>query len=63
MHDASSARPVGREPALDACERRGLFLVAAPADRWGIADRIGPGKAVWAECGLPAADGGVPDDV
>lgn len=63
VHDASSARPAGREPALEDCDGRGLFLVAALADRWGSADRNGPGKAVWAECGLPAADGGAPDDV
>ncbi|MEU8702191.1 ATP-binding protein [Streptomyces sp. NPDC048680] len=63
VHDASSVRPAGREPALDACDGRGLFLVAAPADRWGSADRNGPGKVVWAECALPSGGGGVVDAV
>ncbi|MFJ1894629.1 MULTISPECIES: ATP-binding protein [unclassified Streptomyces] len=63
VHDASSVRPVGREPALEADDGRGLFLVDALADRWGIADRNGPGKAVWAECRLPSQNGGGPDAV
>lgn len=36
---------------------RGLQLVAAIATRWGVSDRTGPGKTVWAETG-PAS---VPD--
>ncbi|MFJ2702159.1 ATP-binding protein [Streptomyces sp. NPDC087428] len=60
VHDASSVRPAGREPTLDADGGRGLFLVAALADRWGSANRNGPGKVVWAECGLPVAGGGAP---
>jgi len=34
---------------------RGLLLVAALAARWGVRERTGPGKTVWAECALPAA--------
>ncbi|MDO0924854.1 ATP-binding protein [Streptomyces sp. TG1A-8] len=34
---------------------RGLLLVEALADRWGCTARAagGPGKTVWAECGVP----------
>ncbi|MEU2620843.1 ATP-binding protein [Streptomyces sp. NPDC007157] len=33
---------------------RGLLLVAALADRWGVVPRVtGPGKTVWAETGCP----------
>lgn len=35
---------------------RGLFLVEAVADRWGVAGRTGPGKTVWAECAVHAPD-------
>ncbi|MFJ2301916.1 ATP-binding protein [Streptomyces sp. NPDC087787] len=36
---------------------RGLLLVEAVADRWGVDGRTGPGKTVWAECAVR-----VPDD-
>ncbi|MFE4913635.1 ATP-binding protein [Streptomyces sp. NPDC056652] len=49
VHDASSDKPEQRMPDLDACDGRGLVLVAALADRWGVSDRNGPGKVVWAE--------------
>ncbi|MFJ3839148.1 hypothetical protein ACIPY6_27100 [Streptomyces sp. NPDC090054] len=32
---------------------RGLVLVAAPADRWGVEQGPPPCKAVWAELDLP----------
>ncbi|MFD8569166.1 ATP-binding protein [Streptomyces sp. NPDC059639] len=35
----------------DADGGRGLALVAAVADAWGIEDRTGPGKTVWAQTG------------
>ncbi|GAA3253738.1 hypothetical protein GCM10010493_30070 [Streptomyces lavendulae subsp. grasserius] len=41
-----------RESAADGSDAdggRGLFLVAAVADRWAVAARGGPGKQVWAE--------------
>ncbi|MFP8943421.1 ATP-binding protein [Streptomyces fenghuangensis] len=31
---------------------RGLLLVEAVADRWGMRERCGPGKTVWAEIAL-----------
>ncbi|GHI51506.1 ATP-binding protein [Streptomyces rubradiris] len=44
---------------LDAEGGRGLLLVAAVAARWGVGERLGPGKTVWAEYEVPpAADGG-----
>ncbi|GAA4798224.1 hypothetical protein GCM10023220_27430 [Streptomyces ziwulingensis] len=50
--------PALRPPA-DADSGRGLFLVEAVAARWGVAERTGPGKTVWAECAI-FADGGPP---
>ncbi|MBZ4018916.1 ATP-binding protein [Streptomyces purpurogeneiscleroticus] len=36
---------------VDADGGRGLALVAAVADDWGVEDRTGPGKTVWAQTG------------
>ncbi|KOV25852.1 ATP-binding protein [Streptomyces caelestis] len=44
-------------PSADTDGGRGLLLVEAVADRWGVAGRTGPGKTVWAECEVR-----VPDD-
>ncbi|MCZ9344424.1 ATP-binding protein [Streptomyces sp. TRM76130] len=44
-------------PPADADGGRGLLLVAAVADRWGVAGRTGPGKTVWAECAVGAPGG------
>ncbi|MGW2256793.1 ATP-binding protein [Streptomyces sp. NPDC001780] len=55
VHDASAERPVRRAPDEDACDGRGLMLVAALADAWGADDRDGPGKVVWATLSLPDA--------
>jgi anti-sigma regulatory factor (Ser/Thr protein kinase) len=53
VHDASPDRPEQRTPDPDACGGRGLVLVAALADTWGIDNRRdGPGKLVWAELSL-----------
>ena len=40
--------PRPREVALDSIDGRGLAIVAALADRWGV-DRDGLGQSVWAE--------------
>ncbi|MGS2590062.1 ATP-binding protein [Streptomyces hebeiensis] len=53
VHDTSERQPVQRTPEPDACEGRGLILVAALADTWGISHRTGPGKLVWAEWNSP----------
>ncbi|MFI7318687.1 ATP-binding protein [Streptomyces venezuelae] len=52
VHDDSCELPEPMPlplPGDDACSGRGLFLVSVFADRWDVAERAGPGKAVWAE--------------
>ncbi len=48
-------RPVLREPDGVAESGRGLFLVDALADRWGVAEGRHPRKTVWAEIDLTPA--------
>ncbi|GAA2885305.1 ATP-binding protein [Streptomyces mexicanus] len=45
--------PAHQRAAAEAEGGRGLLLVEALAARWGVAERTGPGKTVWAECALP----------
>lgn len=45
--------PSHRPPALDAESGRGLLLVGALADRWGVQLGPVPRKTVWAELDLP----------
>ncbi|MFF0724651.1 ATP-binding protein [Streptomyces sp. NPDC004134] len=49
VHDASTDTPHLCAPADTDDRGRGLLLVSAFADDWGVADRTGPGKVVWAE--------------
>jgi hypothetical protein len=52
VHDASDSKPQLRQ--VSGCEEsgRGLALVdVLTGGRWGVADREGVGKLVWAECG------------
>lgn len=51
----------GQDPA-DTEGGRGLLLVDAVATRWGVEERRGPGKTVWAECALPKPPTGGPMD-
>ncbi|MFI5830523.1 ATP-binding protein [Streptomyces sp. NPDC051578] len=52
VHDSGGGRPrVGGRDA-DAERGRGLLLVAAVADRWGVGTRS-PGKTVWCELDTP----------
>ncbi|MGW3031109.1 ATP-binding protein [Streptomyces sp. NPDC001178] len=44
--------PCRREVADEDQFGRGLLLVGALADGWGVAPRVGVGKTVWAEWGL-----------
>ncbi|MFJ4520624.1 ATP-binding protein [Streptomyces sp. NPDC088810] len=55
VSDTHPGRPEPPEPAhpLDTDGGRGLLLVAAVAARWGVGERTGPGKTVWAECEVP----------
>lgn len=41
--------PHARPPAPDAESGRGLVLVEALADKWGVAPGLSPRKSVWAE--------------
>jgi len=47
--DTHPALPTRRTPAPDEDQGRGLLLVEALATRWGVRERVGPGKTVWAE--------------
>lgn len=49
VHDASETWPTQRTPAADDDDGRGLLLVDTLADRWGVSERKGIGKRVWAE--------------
>lgn len=49
VHDASETRPLMGLPAEGAEGGWGLPLVDSLAAGWGITDRRGPGKVVWAE--------------
>ncbi|MFF7333668.1 ATP-binding protein [Streptomyces sp. NPDC008150] len=55
--EVSDTHPLRPDPATvvmadaDADGGRGLALVAALADDWGVEDRTGPGKTVWAQTG------------
>ncbi|MGW5332901.1 ATP-binding protein [Streptomyces bauhiniae] len=53
-------RPVRREPGAEDETGRGLLLVAALADRWGVAEDRFPRKIVWAELDLVAPEPGPP---
>ncbi|MFJ2716775.1 ATP-binding protein [Streptomyces sp. NPDC087437] len=50
--DTHPARPARMAPGPDGDGGRGLVLVDALAVDWGVRDRLGPGKTVWAECAL-----------
>ncbi|MEU8529615.1 ATP-binding protein [Streptomyces sp. NPDC048629] len=49
VHDASEKRPLIALPHGGAVGGWGLPLVDTLSERWGLADRTGPGKLVWAE--------------
>jgi anti-sigma regulatory factor (Ser/Thr protein kinase) len=55
VYDDGPGRPVVRELDAEATSGRGLALVEAVADRWGVDDAPG-GKTVWAEIGLVGLD-------
>lgn len=57
VHDASDTCPEKRSPDTDAEHGRGLALMAALADQWGVSERIGPGKSVWAVLTVHGKDG------
>ncbi|WP_405778401.1 ATP-binding protein [Streptomyces sp. NBC_00859] len=49
VSDTHPGLPVRLHPAGDADGGRGLILVEAVAARWGVRERMGPGKTVFAE--------------
>ncbi|MEU6825555.1 ATP-binding protein [Streptomyces atriruber] len=54
VRDQAKGVPVPRQPKADACDGRGLFLVEAFADDWGVAQVGGDTKVVWADFKLPS---------
>lgn len=54
VHDASDERPTARVPGESG--GWGLGLVDELSDRWGVDDRDGVGKSVWAVLTVPAGD-------
>jgi anti-sigma regulatory factor (Ser/Thr protein kinase) len=50
--DGSAVRPVVRELSTEQPRGRGLRMVQAIADRWGVEDHHG-GKRIWLEMGPP----------
>ncbi|MYQ45472.1 ATP-binding protein [Streptomyces sp. SID4985] len=48
VHDASDEAPAQRAPEESDVGGRGLLIVSATADSWGVRERTGPGKCVWA---------------
>lgn len=57
VHDSSDVRPRRRAAASDSEGGRGLVLVGVLADQWGISERGGIGKSVWAVMSVPPQDG------
>ncbi|WKX11540.1 ATP-binding protein [Streptomyces sp. NL15-2K] len=51
VHDSGRGEPRVADEADEG--GRGLLLVAALADKWGVGERK-PGKVVWAECAMEA---------
>ncbi|WP_308346129.1 ATP-binding protein [Streptomyces sp. ISL-66] len=54
VHDSGGGRPRVEDRDPGAERGRGLLLVAAVADRWGVGVRV-PGKVVWCEFAVGAA--------
>ncbi|WP_413807237.1 ATP-binding protein [Streptomyces sp. OE57] len=48
VHDSGDGTPTMREPQATADDGRGLLLISAVADNWGVDQQQGPGKCVWA---------------
>ncbi|MET9374268.1 ATP-binding protein [Streptomyces sp. NPDC002992] len=55
VHDSGDGTPSVREPSDES--GRGLLLVEALADRWGVGER-NPGKIVWCEFARAAPSSG-----
>ncbi|MEU9289521.1 ATP-binding protein [Streptomyces sp. NPDC048275] len=55
VHDSGGGEIRSPDAQPEAEDGRGLFLVAALADKWGVGERD-PGKVVWCEFETAAAD-------
>ncbi|NDZ77415.1 ATP-binding protein [Streptomyces sp. SID10853] len=58
ISDTHPGLPVRLCPPGDADGGRGLLLVEAVAARWGVRERLGPGKTVFAEVEMEGAGAG-----
>lgn len=58
VHDASDEWPKLKIPSIEVPHGRGLVLVEALADRWGVTPRPVVGKSVWAVLTAPGSDVG-----
>ena len=52
LADESVAEPTVRDPDPSTCTGRGMRLISALAERWGVQKQPG-GKSVWAEISAP----------
>ncbi|MFE9421717.1 hypothetical protein ACFYNO_02005 [Kitasatospora sp. NPDC006697] len=55
VENAGAGQPVARQVGGEAEAGRGLMLVAALAVEWGVGEREGIGKRVWARLDLKSA--------
>jgi anti-sigma regulatory factor (Ser/Thr protein kinase) len=52
--DDAPGSPTRRRPRSDSVRGRGLLIVDALTDRWGVRDADGGRKTVWAELPVPS---------
>ncbi|WP_328666084.1 ATP-binding protein [Streptomyces sp. NBC_00322] len=57
VHDSADGWPQKRDADSDSEGGRGLVLVSALADQWGVSERGGVGKSVWALMSVPPREG------
>ncbi|WP_260215792.1 ATP-binding protein [Streptomyces gossypii] len=63
VSDAGEGKPEVRRPGEDETCGRGLLLVEALADHWGVRQRVGGiGKTVWAELSAASDASSSPED-
>ncbi|MFD8544973.1 ATP-binding protein [Streptomyces sp. NPDC059649] len=60
VHDSNPHRPRRRRPTNDDVSGRGLHIVDAFSDDWGVEDRGATGKVVWSRFKTAPATQGAP---
>lgn len=60
VHDPADEPPLPRHADAEATDGRGLLLVTAMAESWGVVPRAGVGKVVFAELAVSARGGSGP---